>query len=89
MEENLPQIKRISFSQTLFVVTNKPSEEYGEWVAKTAKLLNRPYHQVHKIFEKEKWDIDRIRRHYILATEHNGDMPSDVYWWWKRKVLNS
>ena len=85
MEDQLSQIKQITFANRMFVVTNKPSEEYGEWVAKTAKLLNRPYQQVHKIFEKEKWDIDRIRRHYILSTSHNGVIPSDVYWWYLRK----
>lgn len=76
--DHLPQMK----------VTNSPSEEYGEWVKRTAKLLKRPYFQIHKIFEKEEWTQEEIVRYYNNATKHNGDIPSAVYWWWQRKKRN-
>lgn len=68
-----------------FTITNKESEEYGEWVDKTAKLLGRPYAQLHTIFTKEKWDLDKIRTRYCYVTRHNGDIPSSILWWYLRK----
>lgn len=46
------------------------------------------YMQVHRIFEREGWTLDRIKRAYQNATKHNGNMPSNVYWWWQRKQVN-
>lgn len=68
-----------------FTVTGDDSQEYGELVDKTSKLLKRRYIVIHNIFTREKWSLNEIRQTYILATKHNGDMPSSVYWWWKRK----
>jgi hypothetical protein len=68
-----------------FVITNKESEEYGEWVKKTAQLLGRPYAQIHTIFTKEGWTLDKMRTRYMYVTKHNGDIPSPVLWWYLRK----
>lgn len=68
-----------------FIITNKESEEYGEWVDKTAKLLGRSYGQVHMIFTKEKWTLDAIRSRYEYVTKHNGNVPSQILWWYLRK----
>lgn len=81
---DLSQFKNIQYQ-----ITNKESEEYGEWVAKTAKLLGRPYAQVHTIFTKEKWTLDKIRTRYTNVTKHNGDIPSPVLWWYLRKKDNT
>lgn len=72
-----------------FTVTNKESEEYGEWVDKTAKLLKRPYGQVHALFTKEKWTLDDIRTAYSNATKHNGKCSSPIVWWANRKRRNA
>lgn len=86
MEYDAPlKSKDLNFSKYSFVVDGSHSEEYGELVAMTAKLLKRPYGQIHRIFTKEKWSIDEIRSAYVNATKHNGQLPSDVFWWWKRK----
>ena len=71
-----------------FTITNKESEEYGEWVDKTAKLLGRPYAQLHTIFTKEKWTLDDIRTACSNATKHNGKCPSPIVWWANRKRRN-
>ncbi len=71
-----------------FTVTETESEEYGDWVKKTATLLKRPYFQVHKIFEKENWTIDEIRRNYIRATKHNGNCEPAICWWANRRRRN-
>lgn len=68
-----------------FEVTGKPSEEYGEWVDKTAKLLKRDYGQVHRLFTREKWSLDKIRERYLTVTKHNGVIPSHILWWHLRK----
>jgi hypothetical protein len=46
------------------------------------------YMMIHRIFEREQWTLDRIKREYINATKHNGQMSSAVYWWWQRKLVN-
>lgn len=69
-------------------VDGSTSEEYGDWVSRTAKLLKRPYMGLHKLLERENWSTEEIKRAYLNATKHNGNMPSDIYWWWKRKVRN-
>lgn len=71
-----------------FEVTGSSSEEYGDYVELTRKLLKRPYMQIHQIFERENWTIEEIKRAYQNATKHNGKMPSAVYWWWQRKKRN-
>lgn len=71
-----------------FQITNQDSEEYGEYVKLTAALLKRPYMVVHKIFERENWSLEEIKRYYQNATKHSGDMKPSVYWWWQRKLRN-
>lgn len=65
--------------------TDLPENQYEYWVDKTAKLLKRKYMQVHLIFEKEKWTLEKIRDRYKQCTERNGEMPKDVLWWYLRK----
>lgn len=78
--------KTVSFAHLpQFQVTKKSSEEYGEWVKKTADLVKRPYMQMHRIFTNEDWSLEEIKRYYLNATKHNGKMPSSVNWWWQRK----
>lgn len=71
-----------------FDVDAKTPETYEHWVNLTAKLLNRPYFSVHKIFERERWTVDKIQQRYELCTKHRGTMPGDVKWWWLRKQDN-
>lgn len=71
-----------------FQVTNKDSEEYGEYTKLTATLLKRPYMVVHKIFERENWSLEEIKRHYFNATKHNGNIPSHIFWWYTRRKRN-
>lgn len=71
-----------------FQVVNTASEEYGEWVSKTAKLIDRPYMTVHRIFTREKWSLDEIRRVYINSTKHNGNCEPVICWWASRKRRN-
>jgi len=63
-----------------------PNFPYEFWVNKTAKLLNRPYIGIHKIITQEGLKLEGIIRRYETAVKHSGDMPPDVYWWWRRKV---
>ena len=79
--------KVITFNKT-FVVDGSESEEYGEWVKKTADLLDRPYPQIHQLFTREKWTLDEIKRNYINATKHNGNCPQDKAWWANRRRRN-
>lgn len=72
-----------------FIITNTSSEEYGEWVDKTAKLLGRPYAQLHTLFTKEKWNVDDIRTAYQNATKHCGRVTPQIAWWANRKRRNS
>ncbi len=76
------------FQTKQFVITNKESEEYGDLVKQTAKLLGRSYPQMHLIFTKEKWSLEEIRRAYFNATKHNGKCASAVVWWANRKRRN-
>lgn len=78
-------MKEVSFHREFTV--GEPSEhEYEHYIKLTAKLLGRPYMQIHKMLEKVP--LDEIKRWYTLCTKHNGDMASDVYWWWTRKKYN-
>lgn len=84
----IPVMDLSAYQTRQFIITNKESEDYGDWVKQTAKLVKRPYFQMHKIFEKENWDIDEIRRAYINATKHNGNCDSVIAWWANRKRRN-
>ena len=75
--------KTINFNLDRFTVAEQEEHEFEHWVNKTAKLIKRPYFQTFKMVEK--WPISKIIYHYTLATKHNGDVPSNIYWWWKRK----
>jgi len=81
-------MKKLSFNLPLFEVTQKESEEYGMWVKMTAKLLDRPYFQLHRIFEKENWSLDEIRSAYNNAMKHCGKVTPEVAWWSSRKRRN-
>ena len=63
-----------------------PNFPYEFWVNKTAKLLKKPYIQVHGIIAREELTLEEIVRRYNNATKHNGDMLPEVYWWWRRRV---
>lgn len=82
------EIKRITFDTSRFSVEGTKSERYGDAVKQTAKLLKRPYMQMHNIFTKEKWSVDEIERAYLLATKHNGNCKSEIAWWANRKRRN-
>jgi len=81
-------MKKLSFNLPLFEVTQQESEEYGMWVKMTAKLLDRPYFQLHRIFEKENWSLDEIRSAYNNAVKHHGSVSAEVAWWSSRKRRN-
>lgn len=70
--------------QREFTIGEPIEYEYEHWVNLTAKMLKRPYIQVHRLVQD--LPLSEIRHRYILATKHNGDMPSYVYWWWYRKT---
>lgn len=72
-----------------FYVTGSESERYGDIVNKTARLLKKPYFQMHSIFTKEKWTVEEIERAYQIATKHNGTLSSEVAWWVYRKKRNA
>ena len=73
----------------VFQITNKDSELYGEYVKKTALLLSKPYFQVHKMFERERWTLEEITRNYKNATEHSGSVSGEIAWWANRKRRNA
>lgn len=66
-------------------VTGKESEEYGEIVKLTAKLLGKSYPQMHVLFKREKWSLEEIKTAYQNATKHNGKVSPPVAWWANRK----
>lgn len=73
----------------LFTITKSASEEWGDWVKKTALLVDRKYYTMHRIFEKEKWTLEEIRRAYTNATKHNGSCEPARAWWGARKRRNA
>lgn len=77
-------MKQITFNIQQFTVDPKEPDTYEYWVNLTAKLIKRPYFITHKMVEG--WSLNKIIERYNLATKHNGDLPSDVYWFWKRKL---
>lgn len=76
--------KTIALDLGRFQIAEQKEHEFEYWVNKTAKLIDRPYFQTFTMVKK--WSLEKIIRHYNLATKHNGDMPSNVYWWWARKA---
>lgn len=79
--------KTISLDMSRFSVGEQKLHEYEEYVNLTSKLLGIPYMSVHRMVAK--WPMEKIIRHYVLSTKHNGTMPKDVYWWWLRKKEKS
>jgi len=87
MEDNIVKIKSAKIDLSRFKVAPKPKDEpeaFEHWVKQTSELIKRPYFQTFKLVSK--WPLEKIIRHYELATKHAGDMPGDVKWWWLRKV---
>ena len=85
-EYTIPKVKQIALNRLFVVQEEKPKEEeyeYEHYINLTSKLIKRPYLVTHKLVGK--WPLEKIIRHYDLATKHNGKIPSEVYWWWKRK----
>ena len=80
--------KKPDLSRFNFTVTESVSEQYGEQVAITAKLLGRPFFQLHKIFEKEGWTLEEITSAYQNATKHSGNCAPEIAWWANRKRRN-
>ena len=80
--------KKPDLSRFNFTVTESVSEQYGEQVARTAKLLGRPFFQLHKIFEKEGWTLEEITSAYQKATKHSGNCAPEIAWWANRKRRN-
>lgn len=79
-------MKKIAFNRE-FSVGEEEEHEYEHLVKLTAKLIKRPYFLTHKLVEK--MTLAEIRHRYDLCTKHNGDIPSDVYWWHLRKRENN
>lgn len=75
--------KSISFNLDRFKVAEQKEHEYEHWIKLTAKLIKRPYFQTFKMVEK--WSMEKIIRHYNIATKHNGNISSDFKWWAERK----
>lgn len=73
------------FDISRFTKGTPEHSEYEHYVNLTAKLIKRPYFQTHKLVEQ--WSMDTIKRLYLLATKHHGDIPPDVKWWYERKKL--
>lgn len=81
-------MEKANFQRT-FTVTGKESEEYGDYVKKTAALVKRPYMTIHKIFEREHWTLEQIKNRYHTVISDDGTIPKDVLWWYlRRKDLN-
>jgi len=80
--------KKPDLSGRTFTVTGKPSEQYGEQVAITAKLVDRPYLFIHKIFEREGWTLEEITSAYQNATKHSGNCDPAKAWWANRRRRN-
>ena len=72
-----------------FQVTKNTSEEYADWVGKTATLLGRKYYALHRIFERENWTLDEIRSAYNNAVKHHGKVTPEIAWWASRKRRNT
>ena len=87
-DEYTINIKKPSFDFSKFSVQGCDSERYGDIVKKTAKLLGRPYMQMHRIFTKEEWSVEEIERAYQTATKHNGNVSEQIAWWAGRKRRN-
>lgn len=85
-----------------FQITNKESEEYGEWVKKTCILLwgsevskkgetvckRGKFMSTAKMLEAEKWTLDDIRTAYTNATKYHGKVSPQIAWWANRRRRN-
>lgn len=71
-----------AFSMERFSVEKTP-HTYEYWVNLTAKLINRPYFQTHKLVED--WPLDTIIQRYEYVTKHSGNIKPDILWWSLRK----
>ena len=80
--------KKPDLSRFNFTVTGSASEQYGEQVAITAKLLGRPFWTIHTIFEREKWTLEEITSAYQKATKHSGNCEPVIAWWANRRRRN-
>ena len=82
-------MKQIEFSNKIFtVVEGSKSEEYADYVSLTAKLLNKPYMTVHRIFEREQWPLEKIKTRYHECSKLEGKWKQ-IMWWSKRKKDNA
>lgn len=83
-EYKVPQkAKTISIDLDRFKVAEQKEHEFEHWVNKTAKLIERPYFQTFTMVKK--WSLEKIIRHYNLATKHNGNCASNIVWWANKK----
>ena len=90
MQEYQPPMpfKKPDLSGRNFTVTGKPSEQYGEQVTITAKLVDRPFIIIHNIFKTERWTLEEITSAYQTATKHSGNCDPARAWWANRKRRN-
>jgi len=90
MQEYTPPMpfKKPDLSGFNFTVTGKPSEQYGEQVTITAKLVDRPFIIIHNIFKTERWTLDEITSAYQKATKHSGNCDPAKAWWANRRRRN-
>lgn len=68
-----------------FIITGEDSEEYADYVKRTATMLGIPYVAVHRMFEKESgWTIEKIKERYHECCKLEGDWKR-IIWYSKRK----
>lgn len=73
------------YQNNFFQVTGDDSQEYADYVAKTAKMVGKPFIVMHKIFEKEQWPLEKIKRRYHQVDKREGVIPKAALWFWLRK----
>lgn len=97
-----PVMDLSQFKNKQFTITNRQSEEYGDWVKKTCILLwgseinkkgevvckKGKFLSTAKTLEAEKWTLDEIRTAYHNATKHHGKVTPQIAWWAGRKRRN-
>lgn len=74
---------QLSFDMGRFSIGEPDKHEYEHYVKLTSELIERSYFVTHKLVET--WPMEKIKRHYTLATKHHGSCPQDKYWWHLRK----
>ena len=65
-----------------FTVTGQDSEEFGDYVNKTAKMLGKPFFVVFKMVEK--WSLTKIKQRYYECERLEGKWKR-IMWFSKRK----